>query len=214
MSNFEARQDNTCEGIVAWPVFFDGDKKVYEDGSSVIEWRGDLIIEDTPENAASIDNLYAMASEAAIAEFGSDRNKWPTLNQAVRQTSEKANNPQTGRPWEGYEHGKLFISCASIYRPPVIHQEGGRTIINPDEVFGGCKAIYCVKARAYNNKSKGVKFTLVAVMITANGKDIKPFGGDRPDPAQIFKPLIKAGAGAQGQVAAPAGVQPTNRRQL
>ncbi len=195
---------------MAWPVVFAPERKVYDDGSSVDEWRCDLIIEDTPANQAAIDNLCAMASEAAVAMFGADRARWPALNAAVRETKDKANNPQTGMPWEGYEHGKLFISCASIYKPSVVDITG-RTIINPDEIYGGCKGIFHVKARAYNNKSKGVKFTLLAVLKTGDGK---PFGGDRIDPGQVFKQLIKPGAAPGGGVAAPAAAQPANRRQL
>jgi hypothetical protein len=206
MSNFEARQANTPEGIASWPVLLEGEKKTYDDGTSVTEWRCDLIIDDNEANKDAIDNLYAMAHEAASEMFGPDQAKWPKLNQAVRQTSEKANNPHTGKPWEGYEHGKLFISCSSLFKPSVIDITG-RTIINPEELYGGMKCIFCVRARAYNNKSKGVKFTLVAVLKTGEGK---PFGAERPDASQIFKPLLKPGATPGGAVAAPSGA----RRQL
>lgn len=199
--NFVSVIKNTPEGVVAWPIVFEPEEKTGEDGKKKSIYRADLIIEADQEEA--LDVLRDLAYTACVAEYGPDDSKWPHFrNKVIRETAEKNPNPQTGKPWEGYEPGKYFISCQSQYRPSLIDQTG-RDIIDPKEFYGGCKAVFGVNAYTYNYKGHGVKFGLVAIMKTGEGK---PFGAARPDTSQIFKALIKPGATASGAVA-PAGSQ-------
>jgi hypothetical protein len=204
-NRFVSEVINTPEGVVAWPVVFEGEEKTGEDGKKRTVYRADLILSGDADIAPLQDLLYA----ACVAEYGPDEAQWPHFRRkAVRETTEKNPNPQTGKPWEGYEAGKYFISLQSQFRPSIIDQSG-REIIDPQEFYGGCKAIFAVNAYTYNYKGHGVKLGLVAILKTGEGK---PFGSARPDANQIFKRLIKPGATPDGRVAAPAGAEPQQRR--
>jgi len=198
---------NTPEGVLAWPVVFEPETKTGEDGKKRTIYRGDIIFEAN----APLDPLRNLARAACEAEWGPDDIRWPPFRtRAVRETSEKNPNPQTMKPWEGYEHGKYFISCQSQYKPSII-DISGREIIDPAELYGGCKVVFAVNAYTYQYKGYGVKFGLVAILKVAEGK---PFGAARPDASALFKPMLKPGATPGGAVAAPApatGVPPPRR---
>lgn len=205
---FVSEIKNSPEGVTAWPNIFEPEIKTDEKtGKKRTIYRCDLIFEASQNEA--LDELRALAEAAGNAAWGDN---WPQLRtRCIRETSERNPNPQTGKPWEGYEHGKYFISCQSQFKPSIIDQSG-REIINPAEFYGGCKAVFAVNAYTYEYMGHGIKFGLIAILKTGEGK---PFGAGRPDPSQIFKKLIKPGMTAGGAVAAPAGAEPVRRaRQL
>lgn len=214
--NFVSAIVNTPIMTLAWPIVFEGETKTDEKtGKKRVVYRADGIIDPNdphtgipPEvlrGAGTVEGLRDLAWKAGEAEWGSDDRTWPQLrNRAVRETAEKNPNPQTGKAWEGYEPGKYFISCQSQYQPSIIDITG-HTIIDPAELYGGCKVIFAVNAYTYNYRGVGIKFGLVSILKVADGK---PFGAARPDPAQIFKQLIKPGATPGGAVAAPTPATP------
>lgn len=202
---FVSAIENTEEGVVAWPMVFEPDEKVGEDGKKRSVYRLDLILPGTTDMSKLQDLLY----EACKAEYGPDESKWPHFrHKAIRETSEKNPNPQTGLPWEGYEPGKYFISVQSQFKPSIIDMSG-REIIDPAEFYGGCKAILALNAYTYNYKGHGVKLGLVSILKTGEGK---PFGAARPDASQIFKKLIKPNPNVAPPAAASGGEQ--RRRML
>ncbi len=207
-SKFTSPIENTPEGVVAWPVVYEPEIKTDQKTGKKREiYRCDLIIDATPENEVILDRLRAIGRLTAEAQWG-DESQWPEFKtRLIRETSERKPNPQTGKPWEGYEPGKYFISCQSQYKPPII-DTAGREIVDARKFYGGCRAIFAVNAYTYEYMGFGVKLGLISIIKMDEGK---PFGAARPDPGQLFKQLLKPGATPGGAVASPAGAEPRRR---
>lgn len=124
------------------------------------------------KKGADLSKLKAMAKEAIIEKWGSDREKWPkNLKTPFRDQGEKE--------FEGYEEGAIFFNATSKQRPGLI-DAGKQEIIDESDFYPGCWARATVVPFSYDKKgNKGVAFGLRNIQKLRDGE---PLGGrTRPE---------------------------------
>lgn len=73
--------------------------------------------------------------------------------------------------YDGYA-GMIAVNCANSRKPTVVGPDL-QPVIDREEVYSGCYGRAAIRAFAYNNKSKGVAFSLDGFQKTRDGE---PFG--------------------------------------
>lgn len=166
----------TCECILSYPHVFKprivkaGDKPRY----------GCALIFDVARDRATLEKLQAAAYAAGRGMF--------------RDFDDGVRNRRYSVPWrrgeerdgKGYGAGKLFINCNADNPPGVVDRQV-QPILNPAEIYAGCKVIASVRAFAFNfeNMKKGVSFGLNNIQKVGDGERLD----NRSTPTQDFAPL-------------------------
>lgn len=108
----------------------------------------------------------------AVSKFGTDKTKWPKLENPFRDGKEK--------DYDGYGDGIVFLTASSKMKPGVVHAHAGadgkpEPLTVPTDFYGGCYARATVNPYYWEFMGKkGISFGLQNVQKL---KDGEMFGG-------------------------------------
>ena len=140
------------------------------------------------EKDADISNLKDAAKAALVKKFGADENAWPkNLKTPFRDQADRAKNVDGRQVMpEGYVEGAIFLNLKSKEKPGLVDQNV-QDIIDPKEVYAGCKLRATINAYAYSHGGNhGVSFGLGNVQKVGDGE---PIGGGRTRATDDFGPV-------------------------
>lgn len=157
-----------------------------DDNPSAKPKYGVTMLFDDGEDLAELKNL---AVQLMTEKFGTDKAKWPKgFNKPWRDQGEKdKNNPDaTGKTYDGFVNGRLFMN-ASSERQPEVTDEAVQPIVSAKAVYSGCYMRAHVTLFWYDQKgNKGIGVSLGALQKVDDGE---PLGGSAPSAASVFSPV-------------------------
>lgn len=144
----------------------------------------------------NLDNLYAIANAAAVAEWG-EKAKDMIKNGVIKSPFLDGDGPQgmskkNGTRYPGYE-GHLFIRLSSGEdRPPHIVGPNPAIPAKAEEVYAGCYVYAIIKAYTWENpqNGRGVSFGLSMLQKARDGEKL---GGSESDPTKAFDVIVDEG---------------------
>lgn len=189
----------------SYVFLFEPQQNKNEDGSIKKEYTVTAIF----PKGTDLTPLKQAATNAIIAEFGTDQSKWPAnLRSPFRKCKERWTN-EGGKQVipGGYEDGDatfMTFKAGEKYRPGVVDAQV-QDIIEPRVLYSGCYARASVEAFFYGKDPKktrgnrGVSFGLRNIQKLEDGE---PLGRSNAKPTDDFEPVADANGGAAPQSAA------------
>lgn len=122
-------------------------------------------LKKNPEELARFRAMTAAAEEACVEKFKKPleaASKLANFHKPFRDGIEKEH-------LDGFGPGTIFTKLKTKRRPGVVAADGRTPLTTSDELYPGCYVRCSVSVWAYDNKAKGVKFTLNNVMFVRDG---------------------------------------------
>jgi hypothetical protein len=142
-----------------------------------------------PKSDTKAVNATKIAIKTAIkSKFG---DKKPNGLRIPLRDGDKAGDggvPAGAQPGTAPYGDHYFVNCKNTRRPGVV-DEWNKKIIDPDQLVSGDYIIAALNAFGYDNKSKGVAFSLNGIQKVRKGEPL----GNTFDTDSVFKPLSAQG---------------------
>lgn len=133
-------------------------------------------------------DIKKLATQLMKDKFG-DKSKWPKgFNKPWRDQAEKDkdNEDATGKTYDGFESGNLFMN-ASTEQQPEVTDEGLNPVVSSKTVYSGCMMRAYITMFWYEKKGNfGIGVSLGPVQKIDDGE---PLGGSAPAAASVFQPV-------------------------
>lgn len=160
----------TAPGTLSFPVLhepkkFRDPKTGKEQGEP--KYSCDLIFDSMDELKKSIGgkpSLFQAVMEAATAEWGADKKKWPFTPGSVFRDGNKNINKDSGEVRSGYKD-KIYITARTTSKPDLLDKLTGNKMPTKEEMYGGCRAQLALAVGAYkiSERNQGIVIYLNAV---------------------------------------------------
>lgn len=208
-------QTFTAAGTLSFPVLHE--PKKFRDPRTGKEqgepkYSCDLIFDSMDELKKSIGgkpSLFQAVMEAATAEWGADKKKWPFTSGSVFRDGNKNVNKETGEVRNGYKD-KIYITARTTSKPDLLDKLTGNKMPTKEEMYGGCRAQLALAVGAYkiSATNQGIVIYLNAVAKIGAGTR---FGGR--DSSSFFastEAVEESAAWGDGGASEAGGSEPAN----